>query len=129
MKKALIFLGLIASLKLNAAQLENQLNWISIPKTKLCTVNVQLDNETSPHEMKEFVTIIDYGNQFYIIPEPKPDRSSILSPKLGYSEKYGQPSGIADRNGMIFIKGLGARTGIYDLYDPEAKSKIVYLCP
>lgn len=128
LKKNILLILTIVTPMAYSSQTHNGLAVLDMPITKLCTIGITEKNK-KPVKINGFVTIVDYGNQFYIIPEPKTASNVVLSPSLGYSDKGGIESGVADRNNIIFIKELFKNKGIYNLYDTKEKVTITYLCP
>ena len=129
MKKTILCLGLLASSISHAATVQDELKAVSYPKTLACSAVIQMATDKDPHDMNELVTIIDYGNRFYIVRNPEVTDITILSPKLEYTEHYGPASGAGDKANILFIKGVGKTKGIYRMYFRDDKSTFTFLCP
>lgn len=128
MKKTILCLGMLTTSIVNASTLQDELKPISVPKSLMCTSHVKLDTDIDFHDMHDIVTIIDYGDRYYIISDPSVRDVPILTPKLIYSDEDNAPVGAAKLNDQVFVKGLGGNSNNYYMLNPDLKSTIKFMC-
>ncbi|HGA3088274.1 TPA: hypothetical protein ACIR5T_002061 [Klebsiella pneumoniae] len=126
MKTTILFLGLLAAFSSNAASVQDELKQENIPKSLICTGYMKLDTDLDFTNMHDIVTIIDYGSRYYIISDPAVNDTTVLTPTLKYSDK--DQNGSAEKDNIVYIKGVGYKKNNYYLYDRKQKSTIKFMC-
>jgi len=128
MKKTILCLGLLTTSISHASTLQDELKPISVPKSLMCTTHARTEKDLDFYDMHDIVTIIDFGDRYYIISDPAVREVPILTPKLIFSDKDNTPLGTAKINDQVFIKGLGGNANNYFMVNPDLKSTIKFMC-
>lgn len=128
MKTTILCFGLLATSISYASTLQDELKPNSVPKSLICTSHAKIDTDKEFHDMHDIVTIIDYGDRYYIISDPSVRDVPILTPKLTFSDKDNVPLGAAKINDQVFVKGLGGNANNYFMVNPDLKSTIKFMC-